>query len=70
MKKIVAYFIFLFAISAFSQENTDPPKPVFPIPNQRQLDWMSMEMVSFIHFTTNTFTDLEWGKWRRIRINI
>lgn len=37
------------------------PAPVFPIPSENQLKYHNMEMNAFIHFTTNTFTDLEWG---------
>lgn len=32
-----------------------------PVPNKAQLNWQDMEMYSFVHFTTNTFTDKEWG---------
>lgn len=31
------------------------------LPSPKQLDYQSMEMVGFIHFNMNTFTDKEWG---------
>jgi alpha-L-fucosidase len=30
-------------------------------PSPRQLAWQQMEFYSFIHFTVNTYTDMEWG---------
>ena len=30
-------------------------------PSQRQLDWFDMQFYAFVHFTVNTYTDLEWG---------
>ncbi|MBD0367436.1 MAG: alpha-L-fucosidase [Flavisolibacter sp.] len=38
-----------------------PPAPLPPIPSEKQIAWHDMEMNAFIHFTTNTFTGLEWG---------
>lgn len=31
------------------------------IPEKKQLDWQKLEMTAFIHFTINTFTNMEWG---------
>lgn len=30
-------------------------------PSKRQLDWYDTEFYAFVHFTVNTYTDLEWG---------
>lgn len=38
-----------------------PPAAQLPVPNESQLAWHEMEMNAFVHFTTNTFTDKEWG---------
>ena len=39
----------------------EPPSPYGPLPSARQLEWQQMEIVGFVHFTVNTFTDREWG---------
>ena len=37
------------------------PQPYGPVPSPRQLSWHRREFYGFLHFTTNTFTDKEWG---------
>ena len=48
-------------------ENGDTPdtvvaKAVQVRPHPRQLAWQQRELIAFIHFTVNTFTDKEWGE--------
>jgi alpha-L-fucosidase len=38
-----------------------PPIRVGACPSPAQLAWHDLEFYGFIHFTTNTFTDKEWG---------
>lgn len=38
-----------------------PPQPYGTLPSERHLKWHALEFYGFIHFTTNTFTDKEWG---------
>jgi alpha-L-fucosidase len=67
MSKIKAFFglilivSMVFTFQAFQQKDIPEPRPLFPIPSAKQLAWHDMEMNAFVHFTTNTFTDLEWG---------
>ncbi len=50
----------LFAVTILDTQKT-APKPYGALPTQRQLNWQEMERYCFLHFTVNTFTDLEWG---------
>ena len=42
-------------------EPTTPPAPYGALPSEGQLAWHELEFYGFLHFTTNTFTDKEWG---------
>ncbi len=59
MKRIVFLLISIISLIACSQVN--PPEPFGPLPSERQLAWHEMEYYMFVHFTVNTFTDMEWG---------
>jgi alpha-L-fucosidase len=53
--------IALLVIGCDEKRPVVPPEPVLPVPTAAQLQWHEMETNAFLHFTTNTFTDLEWG---------
>ncbi|XOV93413.1 MAG: alpha-L-fucosidase [Bacteroidota bacterium] len=61
MKRIF-YILFLplLACSTSEKEVGDIP-PMKVIPSPQQVAYQQMEMVGFIHFTVNTFTNKEWG---------
>jgi alpha-L-fucosidase len=55
------YFFILVLISFSCSQEVEPPAPLDPVPSVSQLAWHEMELNAFVHFTTNTFTDKEWG---------
>jgi len=66
MKSTGLYVIFTVALNIlagcdykYTQHSDIKPNDVVPTSNQ--LAYQQMEMIGFIHFTVNTFTDKEWG---------
>ena len=63
MKKTVSFLLFIFwALNVCNaRKKHNAPLPYGPVPTARQLAWHDMQMYAFIHFTTTTFRDVEWG---------
>lgn len=58
----VNYLTILLAILCLgSCKEVPPPKAFGPLPTERQMKWHEMEYYAFVHFSMNTFTDIEWG---------
>jgi alpha-L-fucosidase len=60
MKNLSLVFFIYTGISCSQKEVLDiPANPVVPSP--QQIAYQHMEVIGFIHFGVNTFTDREWG---------
>ena len=57
----MAHLFIILLLMGCTSTVVDPPVPIHPVPTERQLAWHEMEQYAFVHFTTNTFTDKEWG---------
>jgi len=60
MNRIFLITVFLSAV-LLSCQKVESPKPIGPLPSERQLAWHELQYYAFIHFNMNTFTDMEWG---------
>lgn len=61
MKKFTIVVLSFLTVLACGKKEIPPPEPLYPIPSAAQMRWHEMETNAFIHYTTNTFTGLEWG---------
>lgn len=56
MKYLSVFILFLiFSINGVQGQGNRPT------PSKLQMQWQKMEQIAFIHFSINTFTDMEWG---------
>ncbi len=51
----------LLALAPLFAAAVEPPAPHGVTPSERHMKWHELEFYGFVHFTTNTFTDKEWG---------
>ncbi|NKI27509.1 hypothetical protein HCG49_13145 [Arenibacter sp. 6A1] len=61
MKNLLGGLMGLLALFISCEEAPPPPVAYGPVPSERQMIWQEMEYYAFIHFSMNTFTDIEWG---------
>ncbi|MEJ1242333.1 alpha-L-fucosidase [Chryseolinea sp. T2] len=54
-------FAAVLLVACSPKKTVQAPTALGPVPSESQLAWHNMETNAFIHFTTNTFTDKEWG---------
>lgn len=59
MIRIIAFCLLVFCSGTICM--AQDPEPYGALPTQRQLDWAEIEYYMFVHFSMNTFTDMEWG---------
>ena len=62
IRNLLSIFTLIILLSCNQQKEpqTDiPPNDVIPTPSQ--VAYQQLELIGFIHFTINTFTDKEWG---------
>lgn len=58
---VTLFFQILKFCICWHEQVPTPPLPVLPLPTYSQLKWQQRELIMFLHFGVNTFTDREWG---------
>lgn len=61
MNKTFALGLLLAGACLLAQTQTWAQAQPLPVPTSVQLHWQQMETTAFIHFSVNTYTDMEWG---------
>ena len=61
LMRILSIIATALLIGCAPRKTIQAPTAIGPVPTESQLAWHRMETNAFIHFTTNTFTDKEWG---------
>lgn len=56
MRKYIQFLVFLLCNYWGSLNGQS-----LPVPTKVQLEWQRMETIGFVHFSVNTYTDMEWG---------
>ena len=59
----IKYIFTGLSLFLFACQSITPPDliPNTIVPSQKLITYQQMELIGFIHFTVNTFTDKEWG---------
>lgn len=61
IRKIYSIILVAVCLAVNGYAQTKVPGPYGPVPSENQMKWQEMEYYAFIHLSTNTFTDQEWG---------
>ena len=61
MKKDCLLLVLIALLNLTGCEQPKAPEAYGPVPTETQLKWQELERYAFIHFSMNTFTDMEWG---------
>ena len=59
--KQIGFALSVLVLLSACIKNAAAPEPYGALPSERQMAWHKLETYAFLHFTTNTFTDKEWG---------